>query len=65
MNQLNDLKSGTLAPKECTDSQECLDSGCQECCEHDFDPGEGFTCLNCGLQGEPSDVYDEDYGSDR
>ena len=50
---------------ECTNDQECLDRGCQECCEHDFDPSEGFICLYCSLQGEPSDVYDEDYGLDR
>lgn len=42
-----------------------LDCTSQECCEHEFDPDEGFTCLNCGKQGEPSDVYDEDYGKDR
>lgn len=50
---------------ECTNDQDCIDNGCQECCEHDFDPGEGFECLNCGKQGELSDCYDEDYGKDR
>jgi hypothetical protein len=49
----------------CTNDQSCLDNGCRECCEHDFDPSEGFTCNNCGEQGEASDVYDEDYGKDR
>lgn len=24
---------------------------CQECCEHEFDPDEGFMCLNCGKDG--------------
>lgn len=24
---------------------------CEECCEHEFDPSEGFTCLNCGKDG--------------
>lgn len=23
----------------------------QEECEHEFDPNEGFHCLNCGLNG--------------
>jgi len=52
---------------------DCEDTGfinktgevCQVCCEHEFDPDEGFICINCDLQGEPSDVYDEDYGQDR
>lgn len=38
---------------------------CQECCEHDFDPDEGYICLNCGLEGDPCDYYDEDYGQER
>jgi hypothetical protein len=37
----------------------------EEDCEHEFDPDEGFTCINCGEQGELSDCYDEDYGKDR
>jgi hypothetical protein len=24
---------------------------CQECCEHEFDPDEGFMCLDCGKDG--------------
>lgn len=24
---------------------------CQECCSHEFDPDEGFHCLNCGKDG--------------
>lgn len=27
------------------------DMTCPECCVHDFDPDEGFTCLNCGSDG--------------
>lgn len=53
-----------LETNECTNDQACVDSGCQECCEHEFDPDEGFTCINCGEQGEMSDVYDEDYWKD-
>ena len=25
--------------------------GCDKCCDHEFDPSEGFTCLNCGKDG--------------
>lgn len=33
----------------------CPDDGisCPECCEHEFDWDEGYTCLNCGEQGDP------------
>lgn len=24
---------------------------CQECCDHEHDPDEGFMCLNCGHEG--------------
>lgn len=27
------------------------DSHCQECCDHEFDPDEGYHCLNCGKDG--------------
>jgi len=26
-------------------------SSCRECCEHEFDASEGYTCLNCGMDG--------------
>ena len=57
-------------PKEptceaCNDTGEVGGDPCVECCEHEFDPDEGFTCLNCGKQGEPSDCGDEDYGQER
>jgi len=22
---------------------------CKECCDHEFDPSEGYTCLNCNV----------------
>lgn len=25
--------------------------GCENCCNHDFDPDEGYICLNCGKDG--------------
>jgi hypothetical protein len=34
---------------------------CPECCEHEFDPGEGYHCLSCGLDGSEdvmADAYD-------
>ena len=55
-------------PDKCECGEPLLDPSqmtCQDCCEHEFDPSEGFMCINCGLQGELSDVYDEDYGRDR
>lgn len=24
---------------------------CTQCCEHEYDPDEGFMCLNCGKEG--------------
>lgn len=36
--------------------------GCPHCCIHDFDPGEGYHCLNCGTDGTEevmSNAYDE------
>ena len=41
----------------------CKDEECQDCCEHA--EHEHYVCSYCGLQLEPSDFYDEDYGSDR
>lgn len=34
---------------------------CQACCDHEFDPGEGYHCLNCGKDGSEevlSSAYD-------
>lgn len=34
---------------------------CPDCCEHEFDPCEGFHCLQCGTDGSESvmsDTYD-------
>lgn len=31
---------------------------CTACCEHDFDMDEGYTCLNCGEQGDYGDLID-------
>ena len=34
----------------CNDSLMTSDgSPCQECCSHEIDADEGFTCLNCGI----------------
>jgi hypothetical protein len=36
----------------CKDSGVLPDgSGCRDCCEHEIDPDEGYTCLNCGYDG--------------
>lgn len=31
---------------------------CPECCEHEFDWDEGYTCLNCGAQGDVGRLID-------
>ncbi len=36
---------------ECGESIEPQNDACEECCDHDFDPSEGFTCLTCGKDG--------------
>jgi len=30
------------------------ESVCQDCCEHEFDPDEGYMCLNCSEQSDSS-----------
>lgn len=35
----------------CEDKQELNGEPCEECCDHEFDPDEGFCCLNCGKDG--------------
>lgn len=30
----------------------------RETCEHEFDPDEGYTCLNCGEQGDIGSLTD-------
>lgn len=50
---------------ECGDNREIDGIPCQECCEHAYDPDEGFMCEYCSHQGEASDVFDEDYGLER
>lgn len=36
---------------------------CQDCCPHD--EHDHYICLDCGLETEPSDWYNEDGGLDR
>lgn len=49
----------------CADLHEIDGIPCQECCEHAYEPDEGFICEYCGEQGEPADVWDEDAGLER
>lgn len=38
----------------CDGEDDCGQSDCQKCCGnngHEFDPDEGYTCLNCGKDG--------------
>ena len=36
---------------ECKDLGGGAGEACQACCEHEYDPDEGFMCLNCGKDG--------------
>lgn len=38
--------------------KECEDVGCDECCMHNFDPSEGYTCINCGKEGDVGQLID-------
>lgn len=29
----------------------CDNEECQDCCDHEYDPDEGYMCLNCGKNG--------------
>ena len=37
---------------------------CQGCCDHEFDPDEGYTCLNCGKDGSDYLAGMADYARD-
>ena len=53
--KLIQLPNGFWVPPPCTDcdgeGNNADGSYCQECCEHEFDPGEGYMCLNCNKEG--------------
>lgn len=38
---------------------------CQNCCPHEFDPNEGFMCLNCNAEGYDHFADMGDYLEDR
>lgn len=44
----------------CSHCNDVEDARCQECCEHEFDPEEGFMCLMCDKEGA-EDVYSVAY----
>lgn len=33
-----------------TANEPCENERCQDCCEHEYDPGEGMMCINCGKE---------------
>lgn len=36
---------------KCKDTTWVNGKGCRDCCEHEFDPDEGYMCLHCGEAG--------------
>lgn len=38
--------------------RDCYHEDCQTCCSHEFDPDEGYMCLNCGLQKDIGEMID-------
>lgn len=40
-----------MKPKYQCENPECDEETCQSCCDHDYDPSEGYACLNCGKDG--------------
>ena len=49
----------------CEDKGELSGIACQACCPHEFDWEEGYTCLNCGEQGDIGGLIDSVYDSMR
>jgi len=45
--------------EECKGPAEYYDL-CSDCCEHDYDPDEGNTCLGCGKDGS-EEVFSRAY----
>lgn len=45
------MKPSVICP-DCKEPIAVAGYECQECCEHDYDPDEGYSCLNCGKSGE-------------
>jgi anaerobic ribonucleoside-triphosphate reductase len=44
----------------------CDNPECEDCCEHNFDSSEGYTCINCGKQGDIGALIDAaEYDMDR
>ena len=40
-----------MKPKYQCENPECDEESCTVCCDHEYDPSEGYTCLNCGKDG--------------
>lgn len=41
------------------------ESDCPDCCEHELDSSEGYTCLNCGTEGLEHMADQEDWRKER
>jgi len=44
--------------ENCQNTLEVNNMTCPECCEHDYDIDEGYTCINCGTQGDFGELID-------
>lgn len=40
-----------MKPKYQCENPDCDEETCQSCCDHEYDPDEGYMCLNCGTDG--------------
>lgn len=40
-----------MKPKYQCENPECDEESCQSCCDHEYDPDEGYICLNCNKSG--------------
>lgn len=45
------LKPFVCDNPECEEGYTPSGETCQDCCCHEFDPSEGFMCINCNKEG--------------
>lgn len=45
------LEAQRAVIKAITKCPGCESESCQDCCDHEFDPSEGYMCILCGREG--------------